>query len=444
MMATCGIWKISSNLEQVIKYVSNPEKTLIEDNLVNELHKTINYATNDDKTELGHYVSGINCSVKYAPDEMNIVKESFGKVDGILGYHAFQSFKEGEVTPEQAHRIGVQLAEEMWGDRFQVIVATHLNTENYHNHFVINSVSFIDGKKCEYSRTSYAELRKLNDSICLENGLSVLEEKPTRKHINFANYVNKNNIDRVNYYSITKKDIDYAIKEAVSYKDFLELLKHMNYSVYERYGKLSVKRNNYKRNIRIERYFGEEYSIDRIKERIDISSREDLSYLEEEYRKEYHIEARSKKKYHGLFGLYRYYCYLLKIYPTNIRKYKLSPAMRLDILEMDRISEETVLLVRENIISDEQLNRYKNKLCKQVDNLLDSRNKLWYHYKTVNSNDKIKTNIKEKINSITEELKPLRKELKLCLSIEQRKDKMEANLKGFQEREEVNRNESIR
>lgn len=69
-----------------------------------------------------------------------------GKTDRILAFHGEQSFKEGEVTPELAHEIGVRLANEMWGDRFQVVVTTHLNTDHIHNHFVLNSVSFKDGK----------------------------------------------------------------------------------------------------------------------------------------------------------------------------------------------------------------------------------------------------------------------------------------------------------
>ena len=184
-IATCGIWKISSNLKQVIDYISNDEKTHIKDDLVKKLHNDL---SSDVSNETNNYISGINCSPKYAFEEMKLVKESFGKEDKILGYHAFQSFKQGEVSPELAHKVGVQLAQEMWGDKYQVLIATHTNTEKTHNHFVINSVSFLDGKKCEYSRTSYAELRHLNDSICLENGLSILEEKPTRKHINYANY----------------------------------------------------------------------------------------------------------------------------------------------------------------------------------------------------------------------------------------------------------------
>lgn len=85
-------------------------------------------------------------------------KKQFCKTDGILGFHAFQSFAEGEVSPDKAHLIGVKLAEEMWGDRFEVVVSTHLNTLHIHNHFVINSVSFADGKRY-YKRETLCRIK---------------------------------------------------------------------------------------------------------------------------------------------------------------------------------------------------------------------------------------------------------------------------------------------
>ena len=95
-------------------------------------------------------ISGINCNVSNAYEEMKQVKKAFQKESGIVAFHGYQSFKEGEVTPDIAHKIGVELATEMWGDKYQVIVTTHLNTKHIHNHFVVNSVSFIDGKKFNY------------------------------------------------------------------------------------------------------------------------------------------------------------------------------------------------------------------------------------------------------------------------------------------------------
>ena len=85
-------------------------------------------------------VSAINCKAETAFEEMRDVQERFGKTGGNIAYHAYQSFKTGEVTAKQCHRLGVELARKMWGDRYQVLVATHFNTGTFHNHFVLNAV----------------------------------------------------------------------------------------------------------------------------------------------------------------------------------------------------------------------------------------------------------------------------------------------------------------
>ena len=114
---------------------------------------------------------GIHCRADHAWENMRAVQERFGKTDGVVALHAYQSFREGEVTQEQCHEIGVALARKVWGKRFQVLVATHMNTDNLHNHFVINSVSYVDGKKYEQRRSQYAEFRAASDKLCREYGL---------------------------------------------------------------------------------------------------------------------------------------------------------------------------------------------------------------------------------------------------------------------------------
>ena len=124
---------------------------------------------NDAKTKLSEsaqLVTGIHCRPDHAWEDMRVVQERFGKTDGVVALHAYQSFREGEVTPEQCHEIGVALARKVWGKRFQVLVATHMNTDNLHNHFVINSVSYVDGKKYEQRRSQYAEFRAASDKLC--------------------------------------------------------------------------------------------------------------------------------------------------------------------------------------------------------------------------------------------------------------------------------------
>ena len=116
-IATTGIWKIDRRLDHVIDYIIDAEKTInynFQKDLYNELHIDNNYIDIDYKTEKQYYVSSLNCSIENAYDEMQLTKKSYRKEGGILGFHSFQSFREGEVTPDLAHNIGVKLAEEMW------------------------------------------------------------------------------------------------------------------------------------------------------------------------------------------------------------------------------------------------------------------------------------------------------------------------------------------
>ena len=271
-MATTKIWKVQKRLDKVINYATNEEKT--KNNYseygmdeFDSIRQVMTYATNPDKTEKQFYTTGINCEVKDAVKQMQLVKTIYGKENGILAFHAEQSFKENEVTPEIAHEIGVRLAEEMWGDRFQVVVSTHLNTKHLHNHFVINSVSFKDGYKYYSNFENTALLRKTSDELCEEYGLSVLEEKKCKSGINFENFYKKH-IQESDYHKEVKEDLDYAIKNSYTTKDFHRILESMGYHYYYRAGKLSVRREPYKRNIRVERAFGEEYSADNITKRI--------------------------------------------------------------------------------------------------------------------------------------------------------------------------------
>ena len=127
-MAVTKIWAIKDSLQRVLDYAANPDKTEYD-----ALAQTLHYAENDAKTKLNEsaqLVTGIHCRADHAWEDMRAVQEHFGKTDGVVALHAYQSFREGEVTPEQCHEIGVALARKVWGKRFQVLVATHMNTDN--------------------------------------------------------------------------------------------------------------------------------------------------------------------------------------------------------------------------------------------------------------------------------------------------------------------------
>ena len=322
-MATTGIWKIEKRLDHVINYIVNEEKT-ISSSSYQELHNLKEYENLDCNTEETCYVSGINCTPHTAYKDMMFTKEQYNKKNGILGYHAFQSFKEGEITPDKAHLIGLKLAEELWGDKYEVVVTTHVNTNHIHNHFVINSVSFVDGKKYHDCHETYALMRETSDALCQEYGLSVLDKKSNDKgKVKYSNYY-KGYIAKSNYHTLAKQDLDRAIAMAYSYKDFENLMIKMGYEVITRYGKVSIRREPYKKNIRIERAFGIDYSIEEIEKRIENTIAPRVPFVEA-YNPNNNPKKKSYKNYKkekskGIEGLYKYYCYLLKIYPKKYPK----------------------------------------------------------------------------------------------------------------------------
>lgn len=175
-MAITKIIAIRDRLDKRVNYAVNGEKTTLDTG--------ITYAANPEKTEQLFFTSAINCeSCETAFAEMQATKQRFGKLGGVEGYHFIQSFAPGEVTPEQAHRIGVEFAQRLFGERYEVVVGTHLDKVHLHNHVVVNSVSFVDGKKYHSSPGSYYfDVRGVSDALCRENDLSTIAPQGKGKH----------------------------------------------------------------------------------------------------------------------------------------------------------------------------------------------------------------------------------------------------------------------
>lgn len=412
-MATTSLWPIKKTINNTIEYVENKYKTQIH---ISDLSSTIDYASNKNKTEEQFYVTGINCDSNNVYQDMMLVKKAYNKIDNIQGFHGYQSFKEGEVTQDVAHKIGIQLANEMWGDEFQVVVTTHLNTNHVHNHFVVNSISMKDGHKYNYSNHEMARLRQTNDFICKEYGLSYLEEKVTRKKFDFSKYINHDN-----YSTRTQRDIDIAIKNSFNYQDFINTMKKMNYEVIERYGKLSVKHANMKRNIRIERQFGEDYTIDNIYRRITEEVPDKLT-TEELTTYNYHKNKFYKNK-HSLGAMFLYFIFRIKIYEKSPRNYPISEEMKKEINKMELYNLELRFMDENRIDSYEDLHCYK-VICKEaLDDLVYAR-KRTYEEKSKSKNNHIKDECDMKIDFYNESIKDFQTKIKTCNTIEENNKKI--------------------
>lgn len=442
-MATTKIWKVEKRLDHVIDYATNEEKTKnkfykeIQDDFYS-VRQALLYATNPDKTEKKFYTTGINCEVENAIEQMISTKKKYKKEKGILAFHAYQSFARGEVTPEIAHEIGVKLAEEMWGDRFEVVVSTHLNTQCIHNHFVLNSVSFKDGYKYYSNLENTALFRKISDDICDEFGLKILGEKFCKSGINFDNFYRKS-LKNSDYYNFAKEDLDYAIRNSYSKKEFEQMLLAMGYNYSYRARKLSIRREPYKRNIRVERVFGEEYSMEQIKNRIymnPIRKNEKVTWFRSLNCKYFSRKWSTKNwvKPKGIRALYYYYYCLLKVYPKKQKQYKLSPYMRAEVRKMEDYSEKNRFLVKYKITTLEEIRNVKKEQEENLRKYLNERDKLYYKKKNLKT-DEEKEIIYKEIITVTEKIKEIRKEIRFCNEIERSVPIIKKEIKGLEELE---------
>ena len=403
-MATTSLWPIKMTINKTINYVENKDKTKI---LLSDLSNTIDYAENKNKTEKQFYITGINCNSNSVYQDMMRVKKAYNKFDGVQGFHGYQSFKEGEVTPDEAHKIGCELAKEMWGDEFQVVVTTHLNTNHIHNHFVVNSVSIKDGKKYNYSNKEMARLRITNDSICEEHNLSVLEEKPTpKKHIDFNYYMYHDN-----YSTRTQAIIDMAIKNAFNYSDFLNIMKNNNYEVINRYGKLSVRNLNKNRNIRIERQFGSDYSIDRINERI-IEEVPDKLTMEDQERYNYYKRNYIKNP-KSIIAKILYFILKIETYQKSPRNYPISAEMKKEIDKLEKYNLQVRFLTENKIDSLEELNAFY-EMNKELLNDIQYERKRTYELKSKTKDINVKEECDSKVDFYNEIIKDLQTKVKTC------------------------------
>ncbi len=404
-MAATRIWSIKGRLDSVINYVTNPEKTdgsKYTDTELQALADVIDYAEDGAKTHNKVYVSGINLSPNIARNQMVMTKLQFGKTDKILAYHGYQSFLSGEVTPDQAHEIGVELARRLWGDRFQILITTHLDKEHLHNHFCLNSVSFVDGKKFRGGSKAYWQMRAESDKICAEYGLSVIKNPDKGK--NYAEWKAEHD-GRPTIRGQIKEELDEIIKCSYTYEQFRKILKQRGYEVKRDVKYVALKPAFSQRYIRL-KSLGKNYSEEAIRQRI-IAARNGIRALDKP-KSDYNawLNKYEPTKLHGFKALYYHYLYLFGKIRKKETPQRVSFYMREELTKFERYQKQFRFLYDNDIETVEQLSIFKENAENKIDELTIRRSKLYD-----------KTDSKTEIKTINAELRELRKNLRTCNNI---------------------------
>ena len=418
-MATTKIWAVKDSLSRVVNYAANPEKTNFSD-----LKQVLLYAENNEKTvdekEKTMYVTGVNCNRETAFEEMKMTQEKFGKCTGNIAYHAYQSFKTGEVSPELAHEIGVKLARKMWAEH-QVLVATHFNTGTYHNHFVVCSVNMFTGKKFNCNKGAYYRFRGLSDELCNENNLTVIKNPKGRtpRNIYFAEKRGE-----PTKYNLMRQAMDEAMEICVSYSQFKKVMYKKGYIINDDNNRKypTIRSMNDKKAVRMYQ-LGEKYLPKNIAERVF----QNPCYVQDEYYKlikqkkdytkykvyKYKGNLKDISKMSGIDVLFILLFHLLGLIPKRENYKPLSPEMKQEVRKMERYSNEIRLIVTEKLKTLDDVKNYISQTEKDIESVTNLRQK--YRNKLRNcADDNLIKEYKTKRDECTTILNKYRKNLKIA------------------------------
>ncbi len=433
-MAVTAIWHVNSRVGKAIDYVMNPEKTKEKPELSKaaiEARKAvgdvIDYAVNPEKTEQMMYVTGINCNPDTALEEFMNTKWHWGKTGGRLAYHGYQSFLEGEgeITAETAHEIGVKLAQEVWGDRFEVVVATHLNTGHYHNHFLINSVSFMDGYKYVRFNSDYDQMRAVSDRLCKEYKLNVLEDPVNSKGKSYNEWIAERQ-GKMTVRGTIREDIDYAIRLSRSEKEFARMMKELGYEFkfFKKDGSYlehpGIKPPGSKGYFRF-RSLGPNYEFDSIRRRIIENTTVPGTPLlvEDNKKSSSNIPTVTGT---GLPAMYRRYCIRLYAFiskPKRSKREYIPMALREDIAKLDRYIAQMDFLYQHKIEDRQTLDSKKDDLVSELKNLVVERRKLYTLKERFVRQNKgpLITQVQKQISDISRQIREVRKQIAMCNAV---------------------------
>jgi hypothetical protein len=441
-VATTGFWPVKGKLKDAIEYARNPDKTIDPKYLDDDLYKALRYFGNDEKTDKAMYVDAINCPKKRAYEQMMTTKRRFGKMGGNVAYHGFQSFKTGEVTPAEAHAFGMETARRMWGDEYEIVVTTHLNTDNLHNHMVVNSVSFKTGRKFENHISDHYRLREISDVVCLEHGKSVLKDAPFYGGEKGAYWIHKNG--GMTHRDILKRDIESVLQYSRKPEDFQRRLKALGYQFIrgdDKYQHLSIKVPDWKKPIRLSSLG---YTKEVINARFEQHWKDEFFYIKMNNNPLY------KPKRYPLLELEKQLSWeiehshnagvvlvdvifyiilqlLLLIKDQNAHQQKcqpLSPSIRMEVAKLHQLQKEYLLLADNNIHSVEELFSFKDDISSQI-KVLESQRQQYRNLLRRPKLPEVEADLKQKCKDLSDKIKPLRDKLRTAKSIVERYPKLQ-------------------
>ena len=431
-MATTGFWPVKGNLKAVIDYADNPDKTTERKYLDDDLAQALEYVANDDKTDRKMYVSGVNCTKDRAYEEMMAVQRRFGLRGTNVAYHGFQSFRPGEVTPEEAHQIGIETARRMWGDKYQVVVTTHLNTNSVHNHMVVHAVSFKDGKKFQNHVRDHFRLREISDQICREHRLSVLEDAPffgDGKGVYWAHKAGK-----LTHRDQLRNAVEHSLYYAVTTDEFFDQLEGLGYEI--DYDRLSVKAPAWERSIRLDRLgypmetiyrrltqsFYRPGSVAEINENPPYRPKV-LPLLRLEQQLAFTVEHSRSAGVVMVDLLFLILIQLLKLtdadWSWEERCRPLSPEVRIELERLDQYTAMTDLMAENDIHTDIDLMNYIESVQSDIATLEKERQGYRNQLRREKDPEKAAA-LKEQAKAVSKKLFPLRRKLKTARQIEDR------------------------
>ncbi len=192
------------------------------------VQKSVDYICDPDKTLEGLFVSSFSCTPKFAGAEFKSALSNTNSFDENKAYHLIQSFAPGEVSHEEAHRIGIELADRLLKGNFSYVVATHTDRDHPHNHIVFCAASNTENVKFNSCKRSYYEIRHISDELCREHNLSIIQPSGRRG----KSYKEWMESKRGNSWKDKmRKDIDEAVSIAVTYEEFLKIIREKGYEV---------------------------------------------------------------------------------------------------------------------------------------------------------------------------------------------------------------------